>query len=339
VGFGNILLVEPQWLWLLIIVVVCGIFWRAILKNYKKVTLVSDFGSLGLVKHPLIRTLVNEGNDAFYNKKQLLLSDLLLFLIITCIVITLCQPVRLGEEVPNMFEKQDILFIVDTSLSMVLKDYTLKGQQIQRIDLLKSILKEFVEKLSGERISIIVFGETANTLVPLTRDQHLLNEMINKITAGMVGRYNAIGDAIAMAVRQVDNKQQRNHVFVLFSDAGQNTGKIDPIAAALLAQEKDLPIFTVTIGASTANDLDKNKKSGLLYQSVDTNLLENISKVTNGKNYSAVDSRSLEQALSGITQYQLDPDQLDKRFKEYTIYIYPLIAGLILLTIYQVKRF
>lgn len=332
---GSIQLLHAGWLWLLPALIIAALLWRFWADVDEDTGLASGaVSSRHRVKHPLVH-LIPRVSGAHH---RYLASGVLLWLVLGCLVLALSQPVRIGKQVSEPVRERDIVFIVDTSLSMILRDYVLNGQRIERISLLKNLLKQFVGNLRGERISVIVFGETAHTLVPLTQDRQLLTGMISRLSAGMVGRYNAMGDAIALAVREAGKKQQRGRILVLFTDAGQHTGRIEPQAAAQLAAEAGLPLYTVAIGASAMEAQEQRKFSGLLYQTVDMELLNVLAQATGGNSYQAGDGNALERVVADITRHEDNIADQKIRYMQKSLYMWPLLAGLIMFGGFQLLR-
>ena len=106
--------------------------------------------------HPLAKQLSE--TDSFVKNKQPLSQSWgkfwLLGSAISALIFTLAQPVIIGERLPDPPPERDIVFLVDTSVSMQLKDYSLQGKPIKRMDLLRNLLNEFAINMSGESISI-----------------------------------------------------------------------------------------------------------------------------------------------------------------------------------------
>jgi Ca-activated chloride channel family protein len=332
---GSVILLHPDWLWLIPALMIAALMWRYFSLADDDIGLVSGAASNRYrFTHPLLELIprVNTSRGRRFT------SQVLLWLVLASLVLALSQPVRIGEQLSEPPRERDIVFIVDTSLSMVLRDYILNERRVERISLLKNLLKQFVRNLKGERISIIVFGETANTLVPLTQDRQLLAQMISRISAGMVGRYNALGDAIALAVREAGVARRRSQILVLFTDAGQHTGNIEPQAAAQLAAEAGLPLYTIAIGAATPEGEEQRRYSGLLYQPVDMILLNALAEITQGNSYQAGDSNTLQQTIADITRHKENIADQQVRYVREPLYMWPLALGLLLFTLTQILR-
>lgn len=232
---------QPEWIWILPILLLATLVWRSVGSRKQPASLATgQRGDRSRMLHPLI-SLIPKHN---FITKTSMLNAVLCALAIAGLVVSLAEPVLIGERLPDPPQERDIIFIVDTSISMTLKDYVLEGRRIDRMTLLKAVLDKFIQQLPGERVGIIVFGDAAYTLVPLTNDHDLLRRMLARVQATMVGRYNNMGEAIALAVKQTyqHKEENRHRVLVLLTDADKPTGTITPQTAADLAFDEGLPL-------------------------------------------------------------------------------------------------
>ncbi|MEE9302164.1 MAG: VWA domain-containing protein [Thiotrichaceae bacterium] len=260
---------------------------------------------------------------------------------ISLFVIALAQPVLIGERLPDPPPERDIVFLVDTSVSMQLMDYEVQGEPIQRMQLLHNLLDEFASQMDGERIAVIVFGEEPYMLVPLTNDQTLIRRMLGRITTTLAGRYSAVGDALLMALAMTtsDNEEvDRHQTFILFTDAHESQGTVTPSAAAELVGENDIPVFTVAIGSSLSSKTTEHSISGGLYQPVNHALLEDIARPTKGKSYQVHDSHAMQQALDDISHQRQNLAVPAPVYQQTNLYLYPLLLGLLILLLQQIVR-
>jgi Ca-activated chloride channel family protein len=176
-------------------------------------------------------------------------SLLILSLIWLLVVSASTQPQWLGEAVNVSTEGREMMIAVDLSGSMQVEDMSLNGRSVNRLDMLKVLLGEFIERRSGDRLGLILFGDDAYMQTPMTFDRKTVQQMLDETVLGLVGKQTAIGDAIALAVKRFDEKKDSNRVLLLLTD-GQNTaGKITPEQALELAVAKDITIYTIGIGA------------------------------------------------------------------------------------------
>ena len=172
-----------------------------------------------------------------------------LSLVWALLVLACTQPQWLGEAVNVPTEGREMMIAVDLSGSMQVEDMSLNGRTVNRLDMLKEILGDFIERRSGDRLGLILFGDDAYMQTPMTFDRKTVQQMLDEAVLGLVGKQTAIGDAIALAVKRFDEKKNSNRVLLLLTD-GQNTaGKITPEQALELAVAKDITIYSVGIGA------------------------------------------------------------------------------------------
>jgi Ca-activated chloride channel family protein len=331
---GLVQLDAPGWLWLIPLLVIVMLLSKR-LGRYDDNTGIAgatSFSSL-MFMHPLIALFPY---DKLVNKPSILRS-ILYAIVFICLVISMAQPVRIGERLPDPPKQRDIVFIVDTSVSMVLRDYILDGKRISRMNLLKGLLSRFVGKLHDDRISIIIFADNAHTLVPLTRDTNLVQAMLARIEISMAGRSSAIGDGIALAIKQAKQASDYRRVLVLMTDADQPSGDISPESAAQLAAQEKLPLYTIAIGAGSY-EADEQQTSGLIYHPADLALLESLASSTGAQSYQASDARTLQQAIADIEQREQIPTDVTPRYYREPLYMWPLLLGLLLLSLTQLVR-
>jgi Ca-activated chloride channel family protein len=181
------------------------------------------------------------------HKKKAPLANLSLIWLLLLLACT--QPQWLGEAVNVPTEGREMMIAVDLSGSMQVEDMSLNGRSVNRLEMLKILLGDFIERRSGDRLGLILFGDDAYMQTPMTFDRKTVQQMLDETVLGLVGKQTAIGDAIALAVKRFNEKKNSNRVLLLLTD-GQNTaGKITPEQALELAVAKDITIYSVGIGA------------------------------------------------------------------------------------------
>lgn len=332
---GNIYeLSHPEWLWLIPLYIIINIVFLFVAHKYvtksAPATLLDNSSQQKLL-HPLINLLPQKKSGTKLNFS----FNYLYAIIFILLTLSLTQPVRIGEKLPDPPQERDIVFIVDTSVSMILRDYILDGERIDRMSLLKGVLDDFIHKLKGERMSIIVFGDNAYTLVPLTSDQYLLRRMLSRVQATMAGRFNAIGDAIALAVKQAtQSSNKRKRILVLLTDADQPTGSIEPDVAAELAKKAKLPLYTIAIGA-TSLAAEESRLGGLLYSPVNLDLINQLSAITGAKSYQAGNPNALKDAVEEINLHETNKRKVQPQYIREVLFYWLLIAAFILYSLNQ----
>jgi len=227
-------------------------------------------------------------------------------------VLALSQPQWLGETIDIPTEGREMMIAVDLSGSMQIEDMSLHGSTVNRLDMLKEVLGNFIKRRVGDRLGLILFADDAYMQTPMTFDRETVKQMLDESELGLVGRKTAIGDAIALAVKRFDAKQKSNKILLLLTD-GQNTaGKITPEQALELAIAKDVTIYSIGIGAdvmlqkSLFGTRRVNPSSEL-----DEKTLTKLAQQTGGKYFRAKDSEGMELIYSLLDQ--LEPIEQDQQ--------------------------
>ncbi len=253
------------------------------------------------------------------------------------LVLALSQPQWLGDAVDIPTEGREMMIAVDLSGSMQIEDMSLHGSTVNRLDMLKVVLGDFIERRVGDRLGLILFGDDAYMQTPMTFDRKTVKQMLDESVLGLVGRKTAIGDAIALAVKRFDAKQKSNKVLLLLTD-GQNTaGKVSPEQALELAIAKDITIYSIGIGAdvmlqqSLFGTRRVNPSSEL-----DEKTLTKLAEQTGGKYFRAKDSQGMSQIYQLLDQLEpIEQDQQQMRPLTALFYL-PLAAALLISMLYLI---
>ncbi len=174
---------------------------------------------------------------------------LLLLCIWLLLVIAACGPTYIGDPVTVRDKARDLMIAVDVSQSMQTPDLTLRGEQVDRLTVVKDVLNEFIDRRNGDRLGLILFGTQAYLQTPLTFDRPTLKQLLNESQIGIAGSYTAIGDAIGLALKRLKDRPNESKVLILMSDGANTAGEIEPLQAAELAAAKGLKIYTIGVGA------------------------------------------------------------------------------------------
>jgi len=250
-------------------------------------------------------------------------------------VLALSQPQWLGDAVDIPTEGREMMIAVDLSGSMQIEDMSLRGSTVNRLDMLKEVLGDFIKRRVGDRLGLILFADDAYMQTPMTFDRKTVKQMLDESVLGLVGRKTAIGDAIALAVKRFDAKKKSNKVLLLLTD-GQNTaGKISPEQALELAVAKNVTIYSIGIGAdvmlqqSLFGTRRVNPSSEL-----DEQTLTKLAEQTGGKYFRARDSQGMSQIYQLLDQLEpIEQDQQQMR-PLTALFYWPLALALLISMLY-----
>lgn len=255
--------------------------------------------------------------------------DWLLPTALTLLVLALAEPIRHGPALPRVDSGTTLMLLVDVSVSMVLADYALDGERVDRLSMAKRLLDGFVASLDGERVGLVVVGSPSAVWVPPTRDHALVRQALGRLELTLAGRNAAIGDALVLTAERLRDSPQR--VAVLVSDGNGWVGRHTPEAGAERLRAAGVTLYAIGMGA-TGSDGTERRPGDLIYEPADMALLERISRATGGMAFHATDSGAMAGILATIrTRHPQTPPAAEGPRLARPLYAWPLGAALLLL--------
>ena len=164
------------------------------------------------------------------------------------LILAFARPQSILEGTKTISEGVDMVLALDTSTSMLAEDFTVRGSRINRFDLVRDVVKEFVAKRKDDRIGMVAFAARAYTVCPLTTDYSWLNENLDRVTVGMIEDGTAIGSAVASSCNRLRTSKTKSKIIILLTDGANNAGMISPIMAADAAKALGIKIYTICVG-------------------------------------------------------------------------------------------
>ena len=238
------------------------------------------------------------------------------------IVVALARP-QLGSAQTRIHrEGVDVVLAVDVSGSMLAEDFTLGSTRASRVDVVKSVVKEFVAARPEDRIGLILFAARPYTQCPLTLDHGWLLQNLDRAKVGMIEDGTAIGSALATAVNRLRPSTAKGKFIVLLTDGENNAGTITPQTAADAAAALGIKVYTVGAGTRglapyPTQDFFGNKVYRPMQVDVDEPMLKKIAMTTNARYFRATDTASLRDVYSEIDRSEKTafeaPEFLDYR--------------------------
>lgn len=251
------------------------------------------------------------------------------------LVVACANPQWLGDPLPLKQDGRNILLAIDISKSMEIPDLKRNNQTINRLQTVKEVAADFIEKRQGDKMGLILFGSRPYLQTPLTFDRKTVLNMLNDATIGLAGDRTAIGDAIGLAVKKFSSENIKSRILILLTDGGDNNSVIDPLKAAELAKDNQIKIYTIGIGSSELVIKGIFGKQIINPSAdLDETLLKKISNLTQGQYFRAQDENALANILDGINQ--LEPVATDnKTVRPITaLFYWPLLASLLLFSLF-----
>lgn len=255
------------------------------------------------------------------------------------LVIAACQPKWLGEAISLPQQGRDMMLAVDLSGSMNISDMMIEGQQLNRLDAVKYVLKDFIARRQGDRLGLVLFADAAYQQTPLTFDRDTVQQMLDEAVLGLVGQRTAIGEAIGLTVKRFNTYQSSNKVLILLSDGANTAGQIQPREALKLAKAAGVKIYTVGVGA------EQMIQQGIFgpqlvnpSDDLDEKLLTELATETGGKYFRARDLKELAQIYQLLDQLEpIEREKINYRPQQSLLH-WPLLAALLVLWLILLPR-
>jgi Ca-activated chloride channel family protein len=240
------------------------------------------------------------------------------------------RPQQLGPAIAPPQVGRDLMLAVDLSASMGEEDMQLGDRIVDRLTAAKAVLSDFLDRRAGDRVGLIVFGERAFALTPLTLDRDSVREQLGDSVVGLAGRATAIGDAIALATKRLQSQDRgqamaKQHVLILLTDGVNTAGTLDPDKAAGIARDSGVRIHAIAFGGNGGSMSVFGFQLPMGGDDVDETGLRRIAATTGGRFFRARDTDDLAGIYAEIDK--LEPVQRQGRAVRPKIERYPLPLG------------
>ncbi len=259
------------------------------------------------------------------------------FWLIGCmLLITALSRPQWFSENEHQGQGRDFMLAIDLSGSMRALDYTVNDIPTSRLDMLKNVVIDFLDHREGDRAGLIVFADDAFTLTPITTDLGLLKTLIGQIRNGIAGEKTALGSAIMLAIKRLQDHEHPSRILILFTDGTNTAGTIQPLDAALLARKHDIRIYTVGIGSQGIVPFPRGpiEAPEMAELPLDETSLRAIATETGGRYYHATNIENMQQIVKDIEQLETLSIEENPLIQRQEIYGFPLGIGLGLLLIF-----
>jgi len=252
---------------------------------------------------------------------------------------SLMQPRVPQKFSPSNIEVNDIILCIDVSRSMLAEDI-----KPNRLEVAKERIREFARLRPTDRISIVIFSEKVFTLLPLTTDPSLVDQVLSEISIGYLGSGTNIGDGLALSVARAVNSETKNKVIVLLTDGVANVGTLTPLQAAEEAKKYGIKVYTIGLGTDDDAKIPVgNGIFGTQYQlipggSIDYKVLKQIADLTGGKFYPAKSENGLKEILNDIQKLEKTEIKVNHQIVYDEQYYSYLLIGVAILFAVEVLR-
>ena len=240
------------------------------------------------------------------------------------------RPQWVGEPEALPHSGRDLMLAVDVSGSMAAEDMEVGGRRVDRLTAVKVVLGDFLERRAGDRVGLLLFGQFAYQMTPLTFDRNSVRYQLETSAIGLAGRETAIGDAIGLAVKRLRQRPSSQRVLILLTDGVNTAGQLPPLKAAELAQAEQVRVYTVAIGSETGQMRVFGVPVATPGAAIDEATLGQIAETTGGRFFRARDTAELAGIYAELDRLEPAEQEGDALRPREELYFWPLALAWLL---------
>jgi Ca-activated chloride channel family protein len=203
----------------------------------------------------------------------------------------------------------DLVLALDVSGSMSSLDFKRDDAPVSRLDVVKSVVKDFVADRPNDRLGMIAFAGRPYLVSPLTLDHDWLVQNLDRVRIGAVEDGTAIGSALGAAVNRLRGQPSKSKVVILLTDGVNNSGSVRPELAAEAAKALGVRVYTIGTGVRGEAPMPVTGDDGtphlvMTNVDIDEDTLRKIADTTGGKYFRATDTGSLREIYAAIDKME-----------------------------------
>ena len=295
---------NPEFLWLLALIPFIAT-WFFLVRKKETATLT-------------VSSLIGFNTTSSFLPKLKPLLPIIRLISLTLLIIALARPRNVAVSTKVKANRGiDIVMAIDVSASMLARDL-----KPNRLEALKVVATNFVNRRPNDRIGIVVYAGESFTQTPITSDKGITRRTISEIKWGQLEGGTAIGMGLGSAVNRLKESEAKSKVIILLTDGVNNSGFVDQKTATELEKELNIKVYTVGIGTNGMADFpfSKDARGRLQFRKqqveIDEELLQFIASETQGQYFRATDNSELQEIYDEI-------DTLEKtKIEEFKYYNY-----------------
>ena len=237
------------------------------------------------------------------------------------ILTAMARPQWLEPPLTRELPTRDLLLLVDLSGSMRQEDFTsAAGSKISRLTAVKEVLGEFLLRRDGDRVGLVVFGDSPFLQAPFSTDLNLTRQLLEETDIGMAGARTAFGDAIGLGVTLFDKSDAPAKTIIALTDGNDTKSQVPPVEAARVAMQRGIRIHTVAIGDPTTVGEEK----------LDAETLRIVAEGSGGSYFFAGDRDQLAGIYDELDKIETRKVNVISHRPRRDLYYWPLLAVLLL---------
>lgn len=260
-----------------------------------------------------------------------------LLVLVVCI---LARPQTKHDWSDTDVEGIDIMLAVDVSTSMLTQDF-----KPNRVEALKEIAQQFIEKRPNDNIGLTIFAGDTYTQCPPTTDHTVLMNLYNAVDGdmaakGVINDGTAIGDGIMNAILRLKDSKAKSKVIILLTDGVNNSGEISPITSAEIAKKYKIRIYTIGIGRNGMAPYPLPTGGTIMVPvEIDEATMNKISNMTGGRYFRAQKNAELLEIYQDIDKMERTKFNVKQYSQRSEVYEPYALAALVVLLLEIIIRY
>lgn len=227
----------------------------------------------------------------------------------------------------------DIIIALDISGSMLARDL-----KPDRLEASKRVAMDFIDGRPNDRIGLVVYEGDAYTQCPLTTDHEVLKSLFADARSGLIEGGTAVGMGLATALNRLRESDAKSKVVILLTDGVNNAGTVQPLDAALIAQQLGVRVYTIGVGTQgmALSPVGRYPDGSLHFDyakvDIDEKTLQAIAAKTGGQYFRATDERKLRDIYGEIDHLEKTRIEVEQfSFKVERYHRFALLGTLLVL--------
>lgn len=219
-----------------------------------------------------------------YAPRRIALSVAFLALAVAGASLALAQPRWGGGEQKVERKGVDVVFLIDSSLSMAAQDV-----QPSRLFVAKALVRRMVRELPGNRVGLVQNEGTGVVLAPLTLDGGVLDLLLDTVEPGSLPTPGTeLAPGLEAALRLFGEGNEKHRVLVVLSDGEDHGGGVEERVARL--KESRVVVHALGVGTTEgarvpipgSPDFKRDAEGNLVTSQLHEEVLEDLARGTGG---------------------------------------------------------
>lgn len=273
---------SPQYLYILVVIpilVLLYVVWR-----FQRRRRLKKLGDL-----PLLKALMPD-----LSRWRVLVKFILCLLALIVLIITLARPQMGLKTVSEERRGIEVMVALDVSNSMLAEDVS-----PNRLEKAKMLISRMADKMSNDKIGLIVFAGDAFIQLPITSDFVSAKMFLDAISPEMVGTQGTnIGEAIRLAMNSFTTQEGVTRAVMVLTDGEDHEGEAESMAAEVA--KAGMHLYMLGIGSEKGAKIPynggflKDNSGNEVITMVNTSMCEQLASLGKGA-YIHVDNSSVAQ--------------------------------------------